>query len=44
MDPDFGVRDADELAELALENGLSLVEKVAMPANNFTLVFEKTDA
>lgn len=41
MDPDFGVRDADELAQIALDNGLKLVEKVAMPANNFTLVFEK---
>jgi SAM-dependent methyltransferase len=41
MDPDFGVRDADTLAQLASDNGLSLVEKVAMPANNFTLVFER---
>ncbi|MFT5586629.1 MAG: SAM-dependent methyltransferase [Cognaticolwellia sp.] len=44
MDPDFGVRDADELMKIALENGLALVEKVAMPANNFTLVFEKTNS
>lgn len=41
MDPDFGVRDAGKLAKLAEENGLALVEKVAMPANNFTLVFER---
>lgn len=41
MDPDFGVRDAHQLAQLAQDNGLSLVEKVTMPANNFTLVFEK---
>lgn len=41
MDPDFGVRDADTLAQIAQGNGLELMEKVAMPANNFTLVFEK---
>lgn len=41
MDPDFGVRDADTLAQIARDHGLELVEKVAMPANNFTLVFEK---
>lgn len=41
MDPDFGVRDADQLAQIAQDKGLALVERVAMPANNFTLVFEK---
>lgn len=41
MDPDFGVRDAQVLEQIAGNKGLRLLETVAMPANNFTLVFEK---
>lgn len=37
----WGLRDRDELAALAATNGLALVERIAMPANNLTLVFRK---
>jgi hypothetical protein len=40
-DPRWGVRDAGEVSELALAAGLELVERIAMPANNQTLVFRR---
>lgn len=39
--PDWGVRDASDLGRLAERSGLKLSESVEMPANNFTLVFER---
>jgi SAM-dependent methyltransferase len=38
--PEWGVRDIDDLEQLAKNAGLVLAECVAMPANNFTLIFE----
>jgi SAM-dependent methyltransferase len=38
-DPEWGVRDVGEVAELAARHGLALAERVAMPANNLSLVF-----
>jgi SAM-dependent methyltransferase len=40
-DPSFGVRDLEAFVELAAALGLSLQERVAMPANNLTLVFAR---
>jgi SAM-dependent methyltransferase len=40
-DPEWGVRDLDEVAELAQHNGLTLTETVDMPANNLILAFER---
>jgi SAM-dependent methyltransferase len=40
--PQWGVRDTDDIAALAAENGLRLVETVAMPANNLVLVLART--
>jgi len=40
-DPRWGVRDIDELTELARGTGLSLEERVQMPANNMTLVWRR---
>jgi hypothetical protein len=40
-DPLSGVRDLDELRAFAGEAGLTLVEDVAMPVNNRTLVWRK---
>lgn len=39
--PSWGVRDIAELEALAEPHGLTLEERVAMPANNFTLVWRK---
>jgi SAM-dependent methyltransferase len=39
--PAWGVRDLDEVKALAAEHGLTLVERVAMPANNLSVVFKK---
>ena len=39
---EWGIRDVDkDLADLAEKNGLELVEKIAMPSNNFILVYAK---
>ena len=40
--PAWGVRDIDDLAALAKDAGLTLNDAVAMPANNFVLVFVRT--
>ena len=40
-DPDWGVRDIVDLQTLANDNGLTLKERQAMPANNQILVFVK---
>ena len=39
--PRWGVRDIDELTELAGHSGLSLDERVLMPANNMTLIWRR---
>jgi SAM-dependent methyltransferase len=41
-DPAWGVRDLEAVVEVAGEHGLALVERVAMPANNQTLVFRRS--
>jgi len=41
QDPRWGVRDADEVCELAAQHGLAFVERVSMPANNQILVFQR---
>ena len=38
---EWGVRDIDDLEELAANAGLRLVESVEMPANNLILAFER---
>lgn len=40
-DPRWGVRDMEAVEALAKTAGFTLVETVAMPANNFSVVFEK---
>lgn len=41
-DPAWGLRQRDEVVALAAGHGLALAERIAMPANNLTLVFAKT--
>lgn len=41
-DPAWGLRDLDDVTRLAAAHGLSRRERVAMPANNLLVVFEKT--
>ena len=40
-DPRWGVRDVDDLIGAAAPHGLELLELVAMPVNNISLVFIK---
>ncbi len=40
-DPQWGLRDMEDVERLAGEAGLSLERAVAMPANNFSLVFRR---
>jgi hypothetical protein len=39
--PEWGLRDVEDVADLAGANGLRLVERVEMPANNLSLVFRR---
>lgn len=39
--PSWGVRNLEDVVALAEDNGLKLLEKVAMPANNLSLIFVK---
>jgi SAM-dependent methyltransferase len=40
--PEWGVRDLDDVKALAAGNGLQFVERVAMPANNLSVVFRRS--
>jgi len=39
--PDWGIRQVEAVAEAAVDQGLTLEETIAMPANNLMLVFRK---
>jgi hypothetical protein len=40
--PEWGVRDIADLQKLAANAGLALIDIAEMPANNLTLVFERS--
>ena len=40
--PEWGLRDMEAVSEAAASSGFILAEIVAMPANNFSLVFKRT--
>jgi SAM-dependent methyltransferase len=40
-DPSWGVRDLDEIAALARRHGLTTLERIAMPANNLSVIFRR---
>jgi hypothetical protein len=40
--PEWGVRDLEAVIEVARERGLNLQEVIAMPANNFSVVFRQS--
>lgn len=39
--PAWGIRSLDEISALAGQNGLEFAERIEMPANNLTLIFDK---
>jgi SAM-dependent methyltransferase len=39
---DWGVRNMEDVVELARQSGLSMEEAVPMPANNFSLIFKRS--
>jgi hypothetical protein len=39
--PEWGLRDFEEVVELAEANDMSLAERIPMPANNLSLIFQK---
>jgi len=41
QNPDWGVRDLDDVAAEATRHGLPLVETVDMPANNLSVIFRR---
>jgi len=43
-DPAWGLRDLAEVKALAAAHGLAFAERIAMPANNLVLVFERVGA
>jgi SAM-dependent methyltransferase len=43
QDPSWGIRDLDEVVQVAQAAGLELLETVPMPANNLSVVFRKSD-
>ena len=43
QDPDWGVRDLDEVARLADGAGFDLLQTHEMPSNNLTVAFRKRD-
>ncbi len=42
--PDWGLREIDDVIQLAETNGLMLEQKIDMPANNTSLIFVKSGA
>ena len=42
QDPEWGVRDLEAVAEVAAEQGLACQKVIEMPANNLSVVFDKT--
>jgi hypothetical protein len=39
--PAWGIRHLDNVAALAAQHGLALAERIAMPANNLVVIFQK---
>jgi hypothetical protein len=39
--PDWGVRDLETVVQAALDQNLVLVDRLDMPANNLSLIFQK---
>ncbi len=39
--PEWGIRDLEEVVELAGNHGLEFVERIPMPANNLSVVFRR---
>jgi SAM-dependent methyltransferase len=44
QNPDWGVRNLEDVARVANEEGFDLLETTQMPANNFSVAFQKREA
>lgn len=44
QNPSWGVRRLEDVREIAEKHGLTLAERVAMPANNLSLVFKRVQS
>ncbi len=42
QNPNWGIRNLNEVTKVAAEQGLSLIKTVPMPANNLSIIYEKT--
>jgi hypothetical protein len=40
-DPSWGIRDLDDISALASQHGFKAPERIAMPANNLSVVFRR---
>jgi hypothetical protein len=40
-DPSWGIRDLNEISDIAAQHGLAGPERIAMPANNLAVVFRR---
>ena len=40
-DPSWGIRDLDDISALARQHGFKAPERIAMPANNLSVVFRR---
>jgi SAM-dependent methyltransferase len=43
QDPEWGIRDLEAVSDVAAGAGFELAETIAMPANNFSLVFRRRE-
>ncbi|XP_076751934.1 methyltransferase-like 26 [Xylocopa sonorina] len=43
QDPNWGLRDINDLIELAKKNGIKIVDIIDMPANNKTIIWKKCE-
>lgn len=43
QNPEWGIRNLNDIKDLARQNGLSLIKTIPMPANNLSVIFKKDE-